>query len=168
MPHATSIYDSGLDANSANYVALSPLSFAERTAAIYPEFPAVVYGDIRDGRNVPVRMQIESVLDDAFGASDLLARCLKDIAGRGRGVVVYLREGSVGVAHVGRRAETVPGHENHMTAEARKNEWLEIGLGAQILRDLGIQSIDLIASRERHYVGLEGFGIQITKTDTGH
>ena len=47
MPHATSIYDSGLDANSANYVALSPLSFAERTAAIYPEFPAVVYGDIR-------------------------------------------------------------------------------------------------------------------------
>ncbi|MCB1459836.1 MAG: 3,4-dihydroxy-2-butanone-4-phosphate synthase, partial [Nitratireductor sp.] len=37
---------------------------------------AVVYGDIRDGRNVPVRMQIESVLDDAFGASDLLARCL--------------------------------------------------------------------------------------------
>ncbi|MCB1428210.1 MAG: 3,4-dihydroxy-2-butanone-4-phosphate synthase [Nitratireductor sp.] len=125
---------------------------------------AVVYGDIRDGRNVPVRMQIESVLDDAFGASDLLARCLKDIAGRGRGVVVYLREGSVGVAHVGRRAETVPGHENHMTAEARKNEWLEIGLGAQILRDLGIQSIDLIASRERHYVGLEGFGIQISNT----
>ena len=125
---------------------------------------AVVYGDIRDGKNVPVRMHIESVLDDAFGASDVLARSLQDIAKRGRGVVVYLREGSVGVAHVGRRAEAISGGENHQTAEARKNEWLEIGLGAQILRDIGIQSIDLIASRERHYVGLEGFGIEISNT----
>ncbi|MEZ5871865.1 MAG: 3,4-dihydroxy-2-butanone-4-phosphate synthase [Nitratireductor sp.] len=125
---------------------------------------AVVYGDILDGKDVPVRMQIESVLDDAFGASDVLARTLNDIAKRGRGVVVYLREGSVGVAHVGRRGEAHGSHESHETAEARKNEWLEIGLGAQILRDLGIQSIELIASRERHYVGLEGFGIAISKT----
>ena len=44
---------------------------------------------------------------------------------------------------------------------AREDEWLEIGLGAQILRDLGITSIRLYASRERHYVGLEGFGIRI-------
>lgn len=44
-PH--SIYETGLDANPANYVALSPLSFLERTAAIYPEMPAVVYGAVR-------------------------------------------------------------------------------------------------------------------------
>lgn len=42
-----SIYDSGLEPSEANYVALSPLSFAERTAAIYPEHLAVVYGDVR-------------------------------------------------------------------------------------------------------------------------
>jgi 3,4-dihydroxy 2-butanone 4-phosphate synthase/GTP cyclohydrolase II len=46
----------------------------------------------------------------------------------------------------------------------REGEWLEIGLGAQILRNLNIQSIELIASRERHYVGLEGFGIIISDT----
>ena len=46
----------------------------------------------------------------------------------------------------------------------RESEWLEIGLGAQILKDLGITSIELFASRKRHYVGLEGFGIAIAKT----
>jgi 3,4-dihydroxy 2-butanone 4-phosphate synthase/GTP cyclohydrolase II len=49
--------------------------------------------------------------------------------------------------------------------KAREDEWLEIGLGAQILKDLGITSIKLYASRERHYVGLEGFGIQISSTE---
>ncbi|MFZ1813343.1 MAG: 3,4-dihydroxy-2-butanone-4-phosphate synthase [Rhizobiaceae bacterium] len=125
---------------------------------------AVVYGDIRDGKDVPVRMQIESVLDDAFGASDVLKKTLRNLAERGRGVVVYLREGSVGVAHVARRATAAGGKESHETAKSRENEWLEIGLGAQILRDLGIQSIEVLASRERHYVGLEGFGIEIVKT----
>ena len=49
--------------------------------------------------------------------------------------------------------------------EKSEAEWREIGLGAQILRDLGISSIRLLASRRRHYVGLEGFGIAITATD---
>lgn len=47
MSGTHSIYETGLDANAANYVALTPLSFIERTAAIYPELPAVVYGDVR-------------------------------------------------------------------------------------------------------------------------
>ncbi len=47
MSTALSIYDGALEANAANFAALTPLSFAERTAAIYPDFTAVVYGDIR-------------------------------------------------------------------------------------------------------------------------
>ncbi|NIY81310.1 acyl-CoA synthetase [Celeribacter sp. HF31] len=42
-----SIYNVGLDANAANYEALTPLSFAERTAHIYPEYPAIIYGALR-------------------------------------------------------------------------------------------------------------------------
>jgi len=130
---------------------------------------AVVYGDIRDGQNVPVRLQIESVINDAFGASDQLPKMLARMAEDNRGVVVYLREGSVGVATThGRWKEALASGErdDHETAQNREDEWLEIGLGAQILRDLGIESIELYASRERHYVGLEGFGIEITKTLT--
>ena len=55
--------------------------------------------------------------------------------------------------------------EAHEQAQARESEWLEIGLGAQILKELGVTSIRLFASRERHYVGLEGFGIRISGTE---
>ncbi|AUH35105.1 acyl-CoA synthetase [Paracoccus tegillarcae] len=47
MTATTDIYDLGLDANAANFVALSPLSFIERTAAIYPDLPAVSYGAVK-------------------------------------------------------------------------------------------------------------------------
>ncbi|MEM9278058.1 MAG: 3,4-dihydroxy-2-butanone-4-phosphate synthase [Pseudomonadota bacterium] len=130
---------------------------------------AVVFGDVRDGQNVPVRLQIESVINDAFGASNQLQDMLQKMSKAGRGVIVYLREGSVGVAagH-GRWKDALQAseRENHATAQSREDEWLEIGLGAQILRDLGIESIKLHASRERHYVGLEGFGIEISETLT--
>ena len=130
---------------------------------------AVVFGDIRDGQDIPVRLQIESVINDAFGGSTQLPDMLRKMAESGRGVLVYLREGSVGVAagH-GRWKETLQSgdREDHGTARSREDEWLEIGLGAQILRDLGIESINLHASRERHYVGLEGFGIEISQTLT--
>lgn len=44
---STNIYDIGLDANPANFVQLSPLSFIARAAAIYPDQPAVSYGAVR-------------------------------------------------------------------------------------------------------------------------
>ena len=47
MAGPTNIFDMGLDANPANFVQLSPLSFIERAAAIYPDLPAVVHGEVR-------------------------------------------------------------------------------------------------------------------------
>jgi 3,4-dihydroxy 2-butanone 4-phosphate synthase / GTP cyclohydrolase II len=126
---------------------------------------AVVFGDIRDGVDIPVRLHLENVGGDVFGSSRQIDAIMKRISEQGRGVIVYLREGSVGVgASITARKGKHEG-EHHDEAQVRESEWLEIGLGAQILKDLGISSIKLIASRERHYVGLEGFGIRITETD---
>ncbi len=47
MAGPTNIFDMGLDANPANFVQLSPLSFIERAAATYPDLPAVVHGEAR-------------------------------------------------------------------------------------------------------------------------
>ena len=112
-------------------------------------------------------MQIESVLDDVFGNPHVLrkaawryrrARARRHrLSARGLGRRRPCGAGSQPA--IARRAA-----EDHDTAYARRDEWLEIGLGAQILRDLGIASIELLASRERHYVGLEGFGIRISRT----
>src|ERR1700674_1287916 len=41
---AMSIYDQGLDKNPANYVALSPVSFVERSAEVFGDLPAVIHG----------------------------------------------------------------------------------------------------------------------------
>ena len=125
---------------------------------------AVVFGDIRDGEDVPVRLHSEDVVADVFGTGPRLDEIMKMMGKQRRGVIVYLREGSVGVAHQTRNRPATGG-EGHEEARRRESEWREIGLGAQILKDLGISSIILMASRERHYVGLEGFGIRIIRTE---
>ncbi len=126
---------------------------------------AIVFGDIRDGEDVPVRLHSEDVVSDVFGTGLRLGEVMKAMGDQKRGVIVYLREGSVGVGHQARSRPTQDEREDHAEARRRESEWREIGLGAQILKDLGILSINLLASRERHYVGLEGFGIRIAKTE---
>lgn len=126
---------------------------------------AIVFGDIRDGTDVPVRLHPEDVIVDVFGTDHRLDTIMKLMGERKRGVIVYLREGSVGVAHQDRKRPHLEGREDHEEARRRESEWRVIGLGAQILKDLSISSINLMASRERHYVGLEGFGIHIANTE---
>jgi len=123
---------------------------------------AIVFGDIRDGVDIPVRLHLEHVAKDVFGKDRQIDDIMKKIAEKGRGVIVYLREGSVGVGVSTTARAGLHEREAHEQAQARESEWLEIGLGAQILKDLGVSSIRLFASRERHYVGLEGFGIRIS------
>ncbi|WP_041544495.1 MULTISPECIES: 3,4-dihydroxy-2-butanone-4-phosphate synthase [Chelativorans] len=149
-------------------VASFPVSTAAGQATAYAytlpwevmQHLAIVFGDIRDGQDVPVRLHTENVVQDVFGMERRLQQIMERMGSRG--VLVYLRAGSVGVAHQQRR---LAGGEDHEEAVRRENEWREIGLGAQILKDLGITSIRLLASRERHYVGLEGFGIEIASTE---
>ncbi|PST26354.1 3,4-dihydroxy-2-butanone-4-phosphate synthase [Mesorhizobium plurifarium] len=126
---------------------------------------AVVFGDIRDGVDIPVRLHLENVGADVFGRGRQIDDIMKRIAAEGRGVIVYLREGSVGVGISQTARKGKHEREAHSEAQARESEWLEIGLGAQILKELGITSIRLLSSRERHYVGLEGFGIKIAATE---
>lgn len=125
---------------------------------------AIVFGDIRDGHDIPVRLHTENVVSDVFGMQRQLQTITERMGKQGRGVLVYLREGSVGVSHENRR-NRISDSESHEQAVERETEWREIGLGAQILKDLGITSIRLLAQRERHFVGLEGFGIEITGTE---
>ena len=47
----------------------------------------------------------------------------------------------------------------------RDAEWLEVGVGAQILKDLGLSDIRILAAREIEYVGLEGFGLRVAATE---
>ncbi|MCB1488404.1 MAG: 3,4-dihydroxy-2-butanone-4-phosphate synthase [Bauldia sp.] len=142
-------------------------AIAYRTEWDPTEHLAIVFGEIGDGRALPVRLHREVVTQDVFAAKSPIDRIIERFGNGGRGIIVYLREGAVGVATSDERPRDRAGigEEHHGTADARRREWREIGLGAQILRDLGVTSIRLIASRELHYVGLDGFGIEIEATD---
>jgi 3,4-dihydroxy 2-butanone 4-phosphate synthase / GTP cyclohydrolase II len=120
---------------------------------------AFVYGKIGDGRNVPTRLHRANVVEDVFGGAQTIHTALGRFKKSGRGVLVYLRDGTSGVP-------TTAIAEDTTTSELeRSREWREVGLGAQILRDLRISSIQLHATRSRTYVGLAGFGIEIESTE---
>ncbi len=119
---------------------------------------ALVFGDIGGPKDIPARLHRQNILDDIFGDQERLAATYARFQIAGHGVLVYLREGAAGVP---------AGHlaKNASTDDKRQASWHEIGLGAQILRDLGVSSIRLISARPLRYVGLEGFGITIAATD---
>lgn len=119
---------------------------------------ALVYGDISGGKNIPVRLHRENVLEDVFGNRHTLEAVFEIFKREGKGVLVYLQEGATGVP-----AGQLAGDKS-ASAASRAQTWLDIGLGAQILRDLNVHSIRLITSSTRHYVGLAGFGIEIAET----
>jgi 3,4-dihydroxy 2-butanone 4-phosphate synthase/GTP cyclohydrolase II len=121
---------------------------------------AFVYGDVGDGKNVLARLHRADVIGDVFGGAKQIRSALKRFKAEGRGVIVYLRDGTAGVP-----LAAIPQEADSGTEAARTRQWREIGLGAQILKDLGISSIRLLTSSKRTYVGLSGFGIEIVATD---
>ena len=121
---------------------------------------AFVYGEIGDGKGVLARLHRADVIGDVFGGAKPIHAALTRFKAAGRGVIVYLRDGTAGVP-----VAEIP-HGDTGADAARSRQWREIGLGAQILKDIGISSIRLLSSSKRTYVGLGGFGIEIVETET--
>jgi len=119
---------------------------------------AFVYNGIGDGKNVLTRLHKPNIVKDLFTGSVRMQAVLQHFKRAGRGVLVYLRDGAAGVP-----VEPVG---EVKTAEADRNkQWREVGVGAQILRDLGIRSIVNLTSSVHDYKGLSGFGIEIVANE---
>jgi 3,4-dihydroxy 2-butanone 4-phosphate synthase/GTP cyclohydrolase II len=122
---------------------------------------AFVHGPIGDGKNVLTRLHRADIIADVFGGGKPIHQTLARFKAEGRGVLVLLRDGTAGVPVI-----SIPKSSESPSGEARTRQWREIGLGAQILKDLGVNSIRLITSaRPTTYVGLSGFGIEIVGTE---
>jgi 3,4-dihydroxy 2-butanone 4-phosphate synthase/GTP cyclohydrolase II len=120
---------------------------------------AFVYGEVGDGKAVLARLHRADIIGDVFGGAKSIRAALARFKAEGRGVIVYLRDGTAGVP-----VAEIP-HGDTGTDAARSRQWREVGLGAQILKDLRISSIRLLTSSKRTYVGLGGFGIEIASTE---
>ncbi len=121
---------------------------------------AFVHGRIGDGRDMPARLHRADIIRDVFGGANPVHSALQRFKQEGRGVIVFLRDGAAGVP-----THALPSGDSGSEA-ARTRQWREVGLGAQILKDLGISSIRLLTSARFTYVGLAGFGIEITGTES--
>ena len=137
-------------------------AFSYKTKFEDAEHIALVFGDIENSPSVPVRIHRERIIDDIFGPQSSHAESLLDVAldrigELGGGVLIYLRSGVVGVP-LGNLID-------QSREDERRAQWLEIGVGAQILKDLGLSKIRLIAGREVDYVGVEGFGLELESVE---
>lgn len=134
---------------------------------------ALVRGQI-DGTDEPVlvRMHSHCLIGDVFGSAACDCRAtlegsLEAIAEEGRGALIYLHQSAKGFT-VERIAEhtAISFHKERSAIsqpESQRKTQREIGLGAQILSDLGLRRIRLLTNHPRRVVALEGFDIEIVE-----
>ena len=123
----------------------------------YQEHLVLVKGDVSGSDPVLVRMHAVDLLDDMTGSPHWIAvhNAMHMIANAGRGVVVLLREHRKTAL-----AERVRGLAGSQRPEPVLRDY---GIGAQILLDLGIKNMILLANQRRTVIGLEGYGLNIVE-----
>jgi 3,4-dihydroxy 2-butanone 4-phosphate synthase/GTP cyclohydrolase II len=115
-----------------------------------------------------VRAHAEYLPGDVFGSADrntaaLLRRAMEMINAEGCGVILYLRREGQGVELVGSGRRPTATTRPSTESSARAMEFREYGIGAQILRDVGVGKIRLLTNYPRRMVSLPGYGLEIVE-----
>ena len=130
---------------------------------------ALVFGMLDTSKPVPVRIHRANAMEDLFAPDEderggLVRRALTLLQSKGSGVFVYLRI----VDEPGLIESEAEANQKAPLSDmgSDRNAWREIGIGAQILKDLGIREIELLTPSKLLYKGLEGFDIKVVGTES--
>jgi 3,4-dihydroxy 2-butanone 4-phosphate synthase/GTP cyclohydrolase II len=151
-----------------------PTRFGEFRAVVYGsdvddcEHLVMIRGDIRSDQPVLVRAHSEYLPGDVFGyrkrdTGELLHRAMQRIAAEGRGAILYLRRETMAERFSYDVASNENARPSTTASTARLNEFRDYGIGAQILRDVGIKKIRLLTNYPRRLVSLPGYGLEIVE-----
>ena len=138
------------------------------------EHIALVKGDISENEPVLVRVHSECLTGDVFGSARCdcglqLKAAMKMIDEKGSGIVLYMRQEGRGIGLVNKlKAYCLQDDEGVDTVEANhrlgfKSDLRDYGIGAQILRDLGVSKMAILTNNPKKIVGLEGYGIEVVE-----
>ena len=135
---------------------------------------ALVKGQIDPEEPVLVRVHSECMTGDIFGSlrcdcGDQLHRAMEMISKEGSGVIIYLRQEGRGIGLVNKlKAYELQQKQGIDTVEANrklgfKDDLRDYGIGAQMLRNIGVRKMRLLTNNPKKMVGLEGYGLSIVE-----